>query len=519
MTSEVTAPLGGTERSAILLLTVGERLASDVLKYLDPKEVQKLGMAISRMKTVSRKEVSQTLQDFLAQAGDRMPLGIGSEEYLLASLGNAVGKERAKEFVGQIMAGRLAGMDAVRHMSAGAVADLLRNEHPQIAAIVLANLKPDHAAEVLALLPEGQRPGLLTRIASLESLPPAALKELDAIIDQKVSDAPGIHSSRIGDIKAAVDLLNHLDRSLGADILDSIRQEDPDLGVTLDEALFAFEDLMEVADRDIQSLLKEVPSDLLVKSLKAADEGLKEKIFRNMSKRAAELIRDDIEGTGPVRLADVELAQKAIVRIARRLAEKGDITLAAGRQEGLRQGAEEVRDQLQVLRSLIGTLARPLAQLDSRVEEELVALTVTLVRQLLRREVRTEPGVIVAAVREALAVLPLSAREIVIKVHPEDAALLRELYPEQAVVDGPGWRLLESPAITRGGCVVVTSTSEVDATIERRLAAAIRHVFGGDRPADPPADADWDPAPSRAAAAPVCGDPEVPRDDTPALNP
>ena len=193
--------------------------------------------------------------------------------------------------------------------------------------------------------------------------------------------------------------------------------------------------------------------------------------------------------------------------------------LAAGRQEGLRQGAEEVRDQLQVLRSLIGTLARPLAQLDSRVEEELVALTVTLVRQLLRREVRTEPGVIVAAVREALAVLPLSAREIVIKVHPEDAALLRELYPEQAVVDGPGWRLLESPAITRGGCVVVTSTSEVDATIERRLAAAIRHVFGGDRPADPPADADWDPAPSRAAAAPVCGDPEVPRDDTPALNP
>lgn len=327
MTSESTVPLPGTERSAILLLTVGERLASDVLKYLDPKEVQKLGMAISRMKTVSRKDVSETLKEFLAQAGDRMPLGIGSEEYLLASLGNAVGKDRAKEFVGQIMAGRLAGMDAVRHMSAGAVADLLRSEHPQIVAIVLANLKPDHAAEVLALLPEAQRPELLTRVASLESLPPTALKELDAIIDQKVSDAPGIHSSRIGGIKAAVDLLNHLDRALGADILDDIRQEDPDLGASLDEALFAFEDLIDVSERDIQSLLKEVPSDVLVKSLKAADEQLKEKIFRNMSKRAAQLIRDDIEGTGPVRLAEVEQAQKDVVRMARRLAEKGEITL------------------------------------------------------------------------------------------------------------------------------------------------------------------------------------------------
>lgn len=329
MTTEVTALLGGTERSAILLLTVGERLAADVLKYLDPKEVQKLGMAVSRMKAVSRKDVSETLKEFLVQAGDRMPLGIGSEEYLLASLGGAVGKDRAKEYLGQIMAGRLAGMDAVRHMGAGAVADLLRNEHPQIAAIVLANLKPDHAAEVLALLPEAQRPGLLTRIASLESLPPAALKELDAIIDQKVSDAPGIHSARIGGIKTAVDLLNHLDRSLGADILDRIRQEDPELGVSLDEALFAFEDLVEVADRDIQSLLKEIPGDLLVRALKVADERLREKVFRNMSKRAAQLIRDDIEGTGPVRLTEVEQAQKDIVRAARRLAEKGHITLGA----------------------------------------------------------------------------------------------------------------------------------------------------------------------------------------------
>lgn len=159
--------------------------------------------------------------------------------------------------------------------------------------------------------------------------------------------------------------------------------------------------------------------------------------------------------------------------------------LAAGRGEGLREGGEEVQAQIRILGSLIDSLARPLERLDARVVDELVALTITLVRQLVRREIRTEPGIIVAAVREAISVLPLSAREIAVKVHPDDAALLRERYPEHAVEGGLGWRLVESPAITRGGCVVVTSTSEVDATVERRLEAAIRHVFGGERLADP----------------------------------
>jgi flagellar motor switch protein FliG len=332
MSDEAITASDGTTRAAILLLTIGERLAADVLKYLDPKEVQRLGMAISRMRSVSRKEVQATLCDFLAQAVDRMPLGIGTEEYLMKSLGSAVGKDRARELINQIMAGRLGGMDAVRHMDAPAVTDLLRHEHPQIAAIVLANIDPDHAAEVLALLPEAQRPELITRVANLESLPPAALRELDAIIDQKVSDAPGIHSSRIGGVKAAVDMLNHLDRNLGEDILGTIREADPELGLSLDEALFAFEDLAEVADRDIQALLKEIPTDLLVKALKATEERVRGKIFKNMSKRASQLIRDDIEGAGPVRLADVEQAQKEIVRIARQLAERGDMNLGVGEE-------------------------------------------------------------------------------------------------------------------------------------------------------------------------------------------
>lgn len=326
---DTSGSLGGIERSAILLLTVGEQLAADVLKHLEPQEVKKLGMAISRMRTVSRTEVSEILMQFLTDASDRLPLRIGSEKYLLTSLGTAVGKEKAREFVNQIMAGRLGGMEALQHMGGGAVADLLRHEHPQIAAIVLANLKPNHAAEVLSLLPESQRPGLITRVANLESLPPAALKELDAIIDQKVMDAPGIHSARIGGIKTAVDLINQLERSLGGDILDSIREDNPDLGNTLDEALFSFDDLASVSDRDIQSLLKEARGDLFAKALKVADERLKDKIFKNMSKRAAQMIQDDIDGTGPIRLAEVEQAQKEIIRVARALADKGEISLGA----------------------------------------------------------------------------------------------------------------------------------------------------------------------------------------------
>lgn len=178
---------------------------------------------------------------------------------------------------------------------------------------------------------------------------------------------------------------------------------------------------------------------------------------------------------------------------------------AAGRTEGLQQGAEEVQAQAQRLTSLIAALARPLEQLDARVEEELVALAIALVRQLVRRELKTDPGMIVAAIQEAIAVLPAAAREIAVKVHPEDAALLREVYSGPAGAAGPGWRIVETPAVGRGGCIVVTSTAEVDATLERRLAAAIRHIFGGDRVSDAQADfaegPDARPAADRSADA------------------
>ncbi len=331
MTANAMAKVDGSTRAAILLMTIGERLAAEVLRHLNPKEVQKIGLAMAGLQGVSRQEVATTLEEFLKQVLSRTPLGIGTEDYLRKTLNGALGKDKAQNLIGRIMAGeRLSGLEALRWMDPPAIARLVRNEHPQIVAIVLAHLDPDQSAEVLSLFPESQRADLVMRVANLESVPPSALTELDAILDQKVTDNQSIQSSRIGGLTTAVNLLNLLDRSMGTEIMDSIKEQDPDLAVALDEALFTFEDLADTSDRGIQTLLKEISNNVLVTALKGSDDAIKEKIFKNMSKRAALLLRDDLEGTGPVRLSEVEHAQKEIIAIARKLAEAGELALGKG---------------------------------------------------------------------------------------------------------------------------------------------------------------------------------------------
>jgi flagellar motor switch protein FliG len=331
MTEGAAEQMDGATRAAILLMTLGERLAAEVLRYLNPKEVQKIGLVMATLKGVSRQEVTATLDEFLKQAVSRTPLGIGTEEYLRKTLSGALGKDKAQTLINRIMAGeQLGGLEALRWMDAPAIARVIRNEHPQIVAIVLAHLDADQAAEVLSLFPEPQQADLVMRVANLESVAPSALTELDAILDQKVSNSPTVQSSRIGGLTTAVNLLNLVDRSMNTQIMDSIKEQDPDLGTALDEAMFTFDDLAETSDRGIQTLLKEITNSVLVTALKGSDEAIREKIFRNMSKRAALLLRDDLEGTGPVRLSEVEQAQKEIITVARKLAEAGELTLGKG---------------------------------------------------------------------------------------------------------------------------------------------------------------------------------------------
>lgn len=320
--------INGTERAAILLLSLGEQDAAAVLKHMGPKEVQKVGAAMATLSNVSKDQVAAVLEDFANTVENQTALGVGSEEYIRKVLVSALGEDKAGGVIDRILLGRnTKGLEALKWMDPRAVAEIIRLEHPQIIAIVLSYLEADHSAEVLGHLPERTRPDILMRIASLDGIQPSALHELDEILEKQFSGNTNVKSSSVGGVKAAANILNFVDSSLEGAIMDTIREIDADVGQKIQDLMFVFDNLAEVDDRGIQALLREVSSDSLLLALKGSDELIKEKIFKNMSKRAAEMLRDDLEAKGPVKLSEVEGAQKEILAIARRMSEAGDIVL------------------------------------------------------------------------------------------------------------------------------------------------------------------------------------------------
>lgn len=320
--------LSGTERAAILLMTLGEQAAAQVLRELGPKEVQKVGSAMANLAMVSKDEVGNVLNKFVSTVDEQTSLGVGTEEYIRKVLIDALGEDKASGMIDRILMGRNSkGLEALKWMEPRAVAEVVRQEHPQIIAIVLSYLDGDHAAEVLSLLPERARPDIIMRIASLDGIQPAALVELDEIMEKQFSNNGNVKSSTVGGTRSAANILNFLDSTLQGEIMDAIKEVDSDLGQTVEDHMFIFENLIDVDDRSIQTLLREVSSDSLLLAMKGAEDTLKEKFFKNMSKRAAEMLRDDLEAKGPVKLSEVEAAQKEILAIARRLAESGDMVL------------------------------------------------------------------------------------------------------------------------------------------------------------------------------------------------
>ncbi len=329
-------PLTGVERAAILLLTIGEEDAAEVLKHLGPREVQKLGATMARLSGVTRQQVEEVLASFTELVENQTSLGLEAEEYIRSVLVKALGEDRAGSLVDRIMLGKGSkGIDSLRWMEPRAIAEMIRLEHPQIIAIVLSFLESDQAAEVLALLPENTRTDIMLRIATLEGVQPNALAELDEILERQFSggNAGSLKSSTVGGVKKAADILNFTDSSIESGILESITDVDPELSQSIQELMFVFDNLLDVDDRGIQALLREVESDTLITALKGADDALKEKFFKNMSRRAAEMMRDDLEAKGPVRLSDVEAAQKEILAVARRMADAGEITLGGSGEE------------------------------------------------------------------------------------------------------------------------------------------------------------------------------------------
>ncbi len=324
--------LTGIERTAVLLMTLGEQDAAEVMKLLSPKEVQRIGEAMASLGSIDRDTVDDVLSEFCDTVDEQTALGIGNEEYLRNVLVNALGEDKAGNIIDRILMGHDAkGLETLKWMEPRAVAEMIRLEHPQIIAIILSYLESDQSAEILAALPENMQADVLIRVATLDGIQPSALHELDEMLEKQFSgNSDSLKSAGMGGVKTAANLLNFLDSSLEAQVMEKVKEVDEELGQNIQDLMFVFDNLVDVDDRGIQALLREISSENLIVALKGADEAVKEKIIKNMSKRAAEMLRDDLEAKGPVRISEVEAAQKEILAIARRMAESGEISLGGG---------------------------------------------------------------------------------------------------------------------------------------------------------------------------------------------
>jgi len=321
----------GVEDAAILLMSLGEEEASEVFKHLQPKEVQKLGETIAKLKVVPREKVEQVLVRFDKVAETQSMLVSDTDEYVRTVLRRALGEDKANLLLDRILqGGDVSSIESLKWMDANSVAELLRNEHPQIIAAILAHLDFDQTSSVLKVFTERQRNEVLIRIATLDGIQPMALKDLNEVMSQVLAGGERMKKSNLGGVKTAAEIINMMGSSVEASVLDYIREADGDLAQKIMDNMFTFDDLEKIDDKGIQAVLKEVQSESLVVALKGASPELREKIFRNMSSRAAETLREDLDSRGPVRLSEVESEQKEMLKIVRRLVDEGQIVLMGG---------------------------------------------------------------------------------------------------------------------------------------------------------------------------------------------
>jgi flagellar motor switch protein FliG len=296
--------------------------------------VQKVGMAMAALEDLSQSKIAAVHKLFIDQIQSFSTIGFQSEDFIKKALTAALGEEKAANLIDQIVLGSGAkGLDSLKWMDSKQVANIIRNEHPQIQTIVLAYLEPEQSAEIINQFPEKVRLDLTMRIANLEEVQPAALQELNEIMEKQFAGQAGAQAAKMGGLKAAADIMNYLDTNVEGQLMDAIRDHDEEMSQQIQDLMFVFDNLIDVDDRGIQSILREVQQDILMKAIKGTDDVLKEKILNNMSKRAAEMMVDDLEAMGPVRISEVESAQKEILSVARRLADSGEIMLGSGGSE------------------------------------------------------------------------------------------------------------------------------------------------------------------------------------------
>ncbi|RAU16572.1 flagellar motor switch protein FliG [Nitrincola tibetensis] len=327
----VSNDLTDIEKAAILLISLGESDAAEILKHLGPKEVQRIGEAMSRLDNIPQSKVESVISNFLEVVSDQTGIGINNDRYIRAMLNQALGEDKAKTLIDRILfTTNTSGLDTLRWMDPRQVAELIRFEHPQIQSVIVSYLEPDQAASVLGYFDENVRLDIVMRVAAMDQIQPQALQELNDMLETQFSGPRSTQLAKLGGIKSAAEIMNFIDTQIEVELMESMRSVDEVLADRIQDLMFVFDNLIDVDDRGIQVLLREVQTDMLIIALKGADSGLQEKIFKNMSKRAAELLRDDLEAKGPVRISEVEAAQKEILTVARRLADDGEINLGGG---------------------------------------------------------------------------------------------------------------------------------------------------------------------------------------------
>lgn len=326
----------GLQDAAIFLMSLGEEEAAAVFKHFSPKEVQRLGETIARLRTVSKQKVDNVIDKFTREAGSQSLLVSDSDNYVRSVLRRALGEEKASLLIDRILqGGDVSGIESLKWMDPISVAELLRNEHPQILAAILVHLDQDHSAKILKQFTERTRNEVMLRVATLEGIQPTALTDLNEALYHVLAGSDKIRKSSLGGVKTAAEIIIQLGSSMETSVLDSIRENDPDLAQKIMDKMFTFEDMLKLDNKAIQMVLKEVSSDTLVIALKGASSDLKKKVLANMSSRASEALKEDMETRGPVRLSEVESQQKDILKVVRRLVDEGQIVLGGDSEDAL----------------------------------------------------------------------------------------------------------------------------------------------------------------------------------------
>lgn len=321
--------LTGSQKAAILAILMGEETAADILKNMSPREVQHLGTAMYSVRGVDHDTINKVLDEFLENMRNQTHIGIGANAYVRNVLTSALGPDRAQSVLSRITSSSSERpIEILDWMDATSISELIFDEHPQIIALVIASLEYKRAADVLTQLPDDLQPDIVERIATLQTVQPEALRDLETVMQRKFQANTTLRASQIGGVKAAARIMNFTKQAMELRIMKEVKKENKDLMQELQDNMFVFDNLIKSDDRSLQTLLRSLDTDILVLALKGADEELRDKLLSCMSTRAAEGVRDEMDALGPIRLSEVQEAQKQIINIARRLSDEGTITLA-----------------------------------------------------------------------------------------------------------------------------------------------------------------------------------------------